>query len=101
MILEMGGSIQVELIEIRNAPHNELMPSFVSGQNACPPEDCWGPDRYSELSKILADPSHEVYESVEEWLGPKFNPNKLNRIKIEKESGILAAKIKGYEKGFI
>jgi len=25
----------------------------------------------------------------------------LNRIKIEKESGILAAKIKGYEKGFI
>ncbi len=69
MILEMGVSIKVELIEISNAPHNELMPSFVSGQNACPQEDCGG---------------------------PKYNPKKLNRIKIEKELGILAAKIKGY-----
>jgi hypothetical protein len=95
-----GWKHKLELIEISNAPQNELLPSFVSGQNACPPEDCGGVYRYRELLEILTDTSHEEYESIVEWLGPKFNPNKLNRIKIEKELGILAAKIKGYEKSF-
>jgi hypothetical protein len=78
----------------------KMLPSFVSGQNACPPEDCGGVYRYREIIEILADPSHEEYESIAEWLGLKFNPNKLNRIKIEKDLGVLGAKIKGYEKGF-
>lgn len=95
-----GWKHRLELIEISNAPQNELLPSFVSGQNACPPEDCGGSYRYKELLEFLADPAHEEYESTVECLGPKFNPNKLNRIKIEKELGILGAKIKGYEKGF-
>ena len=94
-----GWKHQLELIEISNAPQNELLPSLVSGQNACPPEDCGGIYRYRELLEILVDPAHEEYESVVEWLGTKFNPNKLNRIKIEKELGILGAKIKGYENG--
>lgn len=75
------------------------MPSFVSGRKACPPEDCGGPYRYREIVEILADPSHEEYESIAKWLGLKFNPNKLNRIKIEKDLGILGAKIKGYDNG--
>lgn len=95
-----GWKHKLELIEISNAPQNELLPSLVSGQNTCPPEDCGGVYRYRDLLEILTTPSHEEYESIVEWLGPKFNPNKLNRIKIEKELGILAAKIKGYEKGF-
>ncbi len=95
-----GWKHQVELIEISNAPQNELLPSFVSGQNACPPEDCGGAYRYREIIEILADSTHEEYENIVNWLGPKFNPNKLNRIKIEKDLGILGAKIKGYEKGF-
>jgi len=95
-----GWKHKLELIEISNAPQNELLPSLVSGQNACPPEDCGGTFRYRELLEILPDPSHEEYESIVEWLGPKFNPNTFNRITIEKELGILGAKIKGYEKGF-
>lgn len=95
-----GWKHQLELIEVSNAPQNELLPSFVSGQNACPPEDCGGIYRYREIIEILADPSQEEYESIAESLGLRFNPNKLNRIKIEKELGILGAKIKGYEKGF-
>lgn len=76
------------------------MPSFVSGQNACPPEDCGGVYRYREIIEILADPSHEEYESIAEWLAPKFNPTVFNRLSVEKRLGTLEAKIKGYEKGF-
>ena len=95
-----GWNHKIELIEISNAPQNELLPSFVSGQNACPPEDCGGVYRYRELLKILTDPSHEEYESIVKWLGPKFNPVAFKRLAIEKEQGILGAKIKRYEKGF-
>jgi len=77
-----------------------LLPSFVSGQNACPPEDCGGVYRYREIIEILADPSHEEYESMVDWLGPKFNPIAFKRLAIEKELGILGAKIKKYEEGF-
>jgi len=94
-----GWKHQLELIEISNAPQNELLPSFVLGQNACPPEDSGGAYRYKEIIEILADPTNEEYESIVEWVGPKFNPTTFNRITIEKELGILGAKIKEYEKG--
>ena len=77
-----------------------MLPSFVSGQNACPPEDCGGSYRYKEINQILADSAQEEYESIVEWLSPNFNPFTFNRLTIEKELGILGAKIKGYEKGF-
>jgi len=95
-----GWKHQLELFEISNAPQNELLPTFVSGQNTCPPEDCGGTFRYRELLEILTDTSHEEYESIVEWLGPKFNSIAFNRLAIEKELGILGAKIKSYEKGF-
>lgn len=95
-----GWKHQVELFEVSNAPENELLPSFVSGQNACPPEDCGGVYRYLEIIEILGDLSHEEYESIKEWLGPKFNPVILNKLSITKELGTLSGKIKSCEKGF-
>jgi len=77
-----------------------LLSSFVSGQNACPPEDCGGVYRYREIIEILTDPSHEEYKSVVEWFGTKFNSIAFKRLAIEKELGILGAKIKKYEEGF-
>lgn len=94
-----GWKHRLELIEISNAPQNELLPSFVSGQYACPPEDCGGVYRYREIIEILADPMHEEYESLLESLGLKFNPTAFNRLSVEKGLGTLGAKIKGYEKG--
>ena len=95
-----GWKHKLELIEISNAPQNELLPSLISGQKACPPEDCGGTFRYRELLEILTDPAHEEFENIKEWLGYKFNPYIFNRITIKKKLGILGAKIKGYEKGF-
>lgn len=37
-----GWKHEIKLIEISNNPQNEILPSFVLGQNACPPEDCGG-----------------------------------------------------------
>ncbi len=95
-----GWKHQLELIEISNEPQNELLPEFISGQNACPPEDCGGVYRYREIIEILGDSSHEEYESNKEWIGPKFNPIKLNSHSITKELGNLSSKIKIFEKGF-
>ncbi len=95
-----GWKHKLELIEISNAPQNELLPSFVSGQNACPPEDCGGVYRFREIIEILADSTHEEYESIVDWFGPKFNPVAFNKLTIERGLGILGAKIKAYEKGF-
>ena len=95
-----GWKHKLELIEISNAPQNELLPSFVSGQNACPPEDCGGVNRYREIIEILADSTHEEYEIIVDWLGPKFNPVAFNKLTIERGQGILGSKIKAYEKGF-
>lgn len=90
-----GWKHQLEVIEINNSPQNELLPSLVSGQNACPQEDCGGPYRYREIIEIFADPSHEEYETIAEWLGQKFNPTAFNKLSIEKGLGTLSVKNKG------
>ena len=56
--------------------------------------------RYREIIEILADSKHEEYESIVDWLGPKFNPVTFNKLTIERGLGILGAKIKAYEKCF-
>ena len=95
-----GWEHQLELIQISQGPQNELMPSVVSGQNACPPEDCGGVYGYKEMIKIIEDPTHEEHESMIEWVGPRFNPSTFNPITIHKELGALGPKIKSYERRF-
>ena len=56
MILEMAWMHQLELIDINHLPQNELLPSFISAQNACPPEDCGGIHRSQEMIEIVKDP---------------------------------------------
>ena len=52
------------------APDSKLTyPTCIKGKNACPPEDCGGIWGYAELLETLADPTHEEYEDMREWLG--------------------------------
>lgn len=46
-----------------------LKADCLAGKGECPPEDCGGPYGYASLKKILADPKHDEYESMKEWLG--------------------------------
>ena len=52
----------------------DFYPRCLTGQRACPPEDCGGIFSYSDLLHILADPTHEDYSAAIDWLGREFNP---------------------------
>jgi hypothetical protein len=49
-------------------------PVCIAGKRNCPPEDCGGPFGYQDLLSILADPRHEEYKELIEWLGGPYDP---------------------------
>lgn len=61
---------------------NETMHCKLTGKNACPPEDCNGPEGYESLLIALKDPKHEDHKDMKEWLDDsgykKFNPKKFS-----------------------
>ena len=64
------------------------LPAFIDcieGARACPPEDCGGTGGYVELLEILADPSHPEHGKRLEWVGGKFDPEKLDLAAINKK----------------
>ena len=63
----------------------------IDGRRACPPEDCGGHPGYEELLRVISDPEDEEYESMIEWLGKKFDPDKFDVAKANK----YLARIKG------
>lgn len=50
------------------------MPVCLSGKRQCPPEDSGGVWRFRHMLTVLADPDHEEYERVTEWMAPDFDP---------------------------
>lgn len=53
-------------------------PRCIAGERACPPEDCGGVGGYESLFAVMGDPSHEEYDSMLEWLGGRFEPERFN-----------------------
>ncbi len=64
----------VKLEKILPREEGEDYPRCVRGKRACPPEDCGGPWGYLQLLEVLADPGHEEYEEMLEWLGEDYEP---------------------------
>ena len=54
------------------------LPVCISGKRSCPPEDCGGIWRFYETLAILADPDHEEYEELAEWMDPDFDPESFS-----------------------
>ena len=48
-------------------------PRILEGKRSCPPEDCGGTGGYADLLEILLDPTHEEFEHMRGWAGPRFN----------------------------
>ena len=58
-------------------------PKCVDGARACPPEDCGGVHGYSEMLKIVRNPSHKEHKSMMEWLGKKYDPKAFDPKKVK------------------
>lgn len=49
-------------------------PVCLDGARNCPPEDCGGRWAYAGLLEVVANPEHEEYDDLTEWLGGEFDP---------------------------
>lgn len=72
----------------------EQIPRCIKGNGHCPPEDCGGPWGFNELLQVIANPKHEDYESMVEWIGEKFDPDyfdieEINQNLKQKDYGCL------------
>jgi len=47
---------------------------LLAGENACPPEDCGGPQGYLDLLASLADQTDPDRNEIFDWLGGPFDP---------------------------
>jgi hypothetical protein len=67
---------QVLVEEVRLADGGE--PKCLSGEQACPPEDCGGVAGYYETLERLRDPEDEEHEGTKRWIesmtGGRFDP---------------------------
>lgn len=71
-----------KIFEVPNS--DNYSPVLISGQRACPPEDCGGVDGYMRLVKVLKKPNHELYEELREWVGNDFDPDFVDLEEISK-----------------
>jgi hypothetical protein len=60
-------------------------PRCVDGARSCPPEDVGGPWGYADFLAAIADPEHERHEIMREWFDDKFDPERFNLKKVNRE----------------
>jgi hypothetical protein len=99
------GDSWIHIVEFEKKVEGEMdvaLAKCVEGARAAPPDGCGGPYGYEELRKALFDPKHEEHDSMVEWLGRPFDPEKcdveeisryLRRLKSSKISDGQPAKI--------
>lgn len=95
-----GWMHHLELVDRSIHPTQEVLPLVISGENACPPEDCGGIHGYKELLEVLKNPKHPEYRETRVWVGSTFNPIKFSVDACNKELGKLNKYMKEYEESF-
>ncbi|QNN23300.1 plasmid pRiA4b ORF-3 family protein [Planctomycetales bacterium ZRK34] len=82
-----GWEHTVEVQKVEPAKSKVDYPVCLAGKLACPPEDCGGVFGYYHLLEVLADPKHEEYEDLVEWMGDDIDPEVFD---IEEINAMLA-----------
>ena len=57
---------------------DEQYPLCTAGARACPREDCGGVEGYAEMLRVLADPTDEEHESMLQWAGGRYDPERFD-----------------------
>ena len=58
-------------------------PVCISGERACPPEDCGGTSGYFEFLEAIMNPFHENHQEMLRWAGKKFDPSHFDPAQIK------------------
>jgi hypothetical protein len=80
-----GWRHEIRLEKVLEPEPKARYPRCVEGERACPPEDCGGPWGYADFLEAMADPEHENYEDMKEWIGGRFDPEKFSLDKVNKQ----------------
>jgi len=67
------------------------VPGCARAAGGCPPEDCGGPPGYCRMLEILADPRHEEFEEMLDWIGEDWQPEHYDIAAVNAELARLAA----------
>lgn len=62
------------LENILEAKDKVQYPICLSGERACPPEDCGSIPGYEDLCEIMKNRKDEEYQEMIEWLGVEYDP---------------------------
>ena len=72
--------------KILNDKDAALVPVYLEGERACPPEDCGSYPGYYQLMKIKKNKTHPEYrERIVEWLGEDWDFERFNIDEVNKE----------------
>jgi len=82
-----GWRHEILLEKILEKEPKTYYPVCIDGKNACPPEDCGGIWGYANLLEIMADPEHEEYEDMMDWLGGEFDPTAFDKEEVNDSLG--------------
>ena len=87
---DFGDDWHHEVLLEEIADGNEEGCFVIAAKGKCPPEDCGGPWGYEHLKEVLADPKHEEYKEMVEWLelenGDEWDANKAD-VKVGQKVG--------------
>lgn len=70
---------------------NELLPKFLGGKNAAPPEDVGGVPGYQRFCEAVTSSRHREKGEYLRWYGGKFDPVVVDERRIDKRFSLLQA----------
>lgn len=70
----------ITLLERRSYAEGESRkPKLMTGENACPPEDCGGIWGYQDVVEATKHKRSERYKELKDWLGEDFDPYQFDK----------------------
>ena len=84
---DFGDSWEHHIVVEKVLPPEEGMrcPVCLTGEKACPPEDCGGVWGYYHLLDAIKDPDHPEHEEMCEWLGDDLDPDAFDLEEVNRQ----------------